>query len=99
MTHAQAGEIFHVIQTVDSAKLARRLNEVGAPLDVMIEVKLSDEAAKYGCAPAERGMVTGSRPEGLTSPESTRAIALPPSSPGKNDCSTAAQFSSAQSIT
>ena len=47
----------------------------------------------------DRGIVTGSLPEGLTSPESTRAIAVPPSSPGKNDCSTAAQLSSAQSMT
>jgi pyridoxal phosphate enzyme (YggS family) len=48
----KAAEIFHVIQTVDSAKLARRLDEIGRPLEVMIEVKLSAEEAKYGCAPA-----------------------------------------------
>ena len=35
---------------VDSAKLARRLNE-GAALDVMIEVKLSAEGSKSGAAP------------------------------------------------
>lgn len=43
-----AAELFQVIQTVDSAKLARRLNESQRPLDVMVEVKLSPEAAKAG---------------------------------------------------
>jgi pyridoxal phosphate enzyme (YggS family) len=48
----KAAEIFQAIQTVDTPKLARRLDEVGRPLEVMIEVKLSDEEAKYGCAPS-----------------------------------------------
>ena len=48
----KAAEIFDVVQTVDSAKLARRLDEVGRPLEAMIEVKLSEEEAKHGCAPA-----------------------------------------------
>jgi pyridoxal phosphate enzyme (YggS family) len=49
----KASELFQVIQTVDSAKLARRLNEAGCKLDVMLEVKLSEEQAKSGAAPAE----------------------------------------------
>jgi PLP dependent protein len=49
----KAAELFHVIQTVDSAKLARRLDESGRPLDVMLEVKLSEEEAKSGADPAE----------------------------------------------
>src|SRR5467141_2794812 len=40
---AKAAELFQVIQTVDSPKLARRLNEAGRALDVMLEVKLSGE--------------------------------------------------------
>ncbi len=44
----KAAEIFDVIQTVDSAKLARRLDECGRQLDVMLEVKLSPEEAKSG---------------------------------------------------
>ena len=58
-----AAQIFHVIETVDSAKLARRLNDNATPdnatpdnatpLDVMIEVKLSEEEAKAGAAPDE----------------------------------------------
>ena len=49
---AKAAELFQTVQTVDSAKLARRLNEAGRPLDVMIEVKLSGEDAKSGVDPA-----------------------------------------------
>ena len=48
-----AAEIFDCIQTVDSAKLARRLNDTGTPLEVMLEVKLSPETAKAGAAPEE----------------------------------------------
>ncbi len=50
---AKAAELFQTIQTVDSPKLARRLNESARPLDVMIEVKLSAEDAKSGVDPAE----------------------------------------------
>lgn len=50
----RAAEMFHVIQTVDTPKLARRLDEAATTtLDVMIEVKLSEEEAKAGCAPAD----------------------------------------------
>src|SRR5215469_321205 len=49
----RASELFQTIQTVDSARLARRLNEAGMPLDVMIEVKLSGEDAKSGADAGE----------------------------------------------
>ncbi|MBV9768912.1 MAG: YggS family pyridoxal phosphate-dependent enzyme [Bryobacterales bacterium] len=55
----KAAEIFDVVQTVDSAKLAGRLNdELGMPdrrasLQVLIEVKLSTEPAKAGAAPED----------------------------------------------
>lgn len=49
----KAAELFQVIQTVDSPKLARRLDEAGRQLDVMLEVKLSEEQAKSGAAPEE----------------------------------------------
>lgn len=48
-----AAELFDVIETVDSVKLARRLNDAGARLEVMIEVKLSPEESKAGADPAE----------------------------------------------
>lgn len=49
----RAVELFDSIQTVDSERLARRLNECGQPLDILIEVKLSEEDAKHGCAPGD----------------------------------------------
>jgi PLP dependent protein len=50
----KALELFHVIQTVDSARLARRLNEAAsAPVDVMLEVKLSPEESKAGVFPED----------------------------------------------
>jgi pyridoxal phosphate enzyme (YggS family) len=49
----RAVELFDVIQTVDSAKLALRLNEGGKAVDVMLEVKLSGETAKSGAPPEE----------------------------------------------
>ena len=50
----KASELFSYIHTVDSAKLAGRI--IG-PKDVLIEVKLSDEEAKHGCAPEDLGAV------------------------------------------
>jgi pyridoxal phosphate enzyme (YggS family) len=54
-----AADLFQVIETVDSAKLARRLDQMltgstpRGPLEVMIEVKLSGEESKEGAAPEE----------------------------------------------
>jgi pyridoxal phosphate enzyme (YggS family) len=55
----KAAEIFDCIHTVDSAKIARRLDgdvpgDGPSPgIDVLIEVKLSSEPAKAGAAPRE----------------------------------------------
>ncbi len=46
-----AADLFRVIQTVDSEKLARRLDSMGRKIEVMIEVKLSEEESKVGAAP------------------------------------------------
>ena len=46
-----AGELFQAIETVDSEKLARRLDQLNRPLEVMIEVKLSHEESKEGAVP------------------------------------------------
>ena len=52
---AKAAEIFHAIDSVDSAKLAQRLNaaaeSAGKTLDVLIEINIGGEAAKSGVAP------------------------------------------------
>src|SRR3954447_18619594 len=58
----KAAELFQVVQTVDSVKLARRLDETGRKLDVMLEVKLSGEDAKSGADPSELvGLIEGVR--------------------------------------
>lgn len=53
----QACDLFDVIETADSAKLLKRLDaaagELGRPMDVLIEVKLSDEENKTGAQPDE----------------------------------------------
>ena len=49
-----AADLFQVIETIDSEKLARRLDQaLPGPMDVMIEVKLSEEQSKAGAAPDE----------------------------------------------
>jgi pyridoxal phosphate enzyme (YggS family) len=48
-----AAQLFQVVQTVDTPKLARRLDREGKPLEVMIEVKLSPEQTKAGADPEE----------------------------------------------
>jgi len=47
----RAAELFHVIETIDSVKIAKRINELSAKKQVMIEVKLSPEQTKSGVAP------------------------------------------------
>src|ERR1700729_2586871 len=55
----KAAELFDTIQTVDSAKLAQRLEQEQRPLDVMLEVKLSHEEAKFGAEPEELSKLIG----------------------------------------
>jgi PLP dependent protein len=49
----KAAQLFSSIDSIDSTKLALRLNAESLPLDVMIEVKLSEEEAKSGAGPAD----------------------------------------------
>ena len=46
-----AAELFQTVETVDSEKLAQRLNAAAHSLEVMIEVKLSEEETKAGASP------------------------------------------------
>ena len=52
---APAAKLFHAIDTVDSLRIATRLNEaarvLGKTLPILIEVKLSPEDTKHGIAP------------------------------------------------
>lgn len=47
----RAVELFNVIETIDTDKIARRINDIGVKRDVFIEVKLSAEDTKRGVAP------------------------------------------------
>jgi pyridoxal phosphate enzyme (YggS family) len=53
----RAAELFHSIDTVDSLKIAHRLNSAAAALNkklpILIEVKLSHEESKHGLAPED----------------------------------------------
>jgi pyridoxal phosphate enzyme (YggS family) len=44
----KAAQLFSAIDSIDSVKVATRLDAEAVPLDVMIEVKLSEETAKTG---------------------------------------------------
>jgi PLP dependent protein len=52
-----AAELFHMVQTVHSLKLARALDrhcqDLGRRLAVLVQVNLGGEAQKSGCPPAE----------------------------------------------
>lgn len=52
---AKAAEIFHAVDSIDSAKLAQRLNDaaqkLGKTLDVLIEINVGEEEAKSGLPP------------------------------------------------
>ena len=48
---SRAAELFQTIQTVDTVKLAKRLDSSGRALDVMIEVSLGGEEQKSGADP------------------------------------------------
>jgi pyridoxal phosphate enzyme (YggS family) len=54
---ARAAELFHAIDSVDSLKIATRLDAAARALNkrlpILIEVKLSHEDSKHGIAPAE----------------------------------------------
>ena len=49
----KAAQLFHSVDSVDSAKLVARLDAEASKLDVMIEVKLSEEESKSGAAEAD----------------------------------------------
>jgi len=53
----RAAELFHSVDTLAEEKTARRLaaaaTALGRTLPVLVEVKLSHEEAKHGCAPAD----------------------------------------------
>lgn len=62
----RAAELFDVIHSVDSIKLARRLSEsaagLGKTLSVLVQVDLGDEPTKFGAEPGRiEDLITGIR--------------------------------------
>lgn len=57
---ARAAELFDAVDSVDSLRLAERLNEAAQPLnrhlDVLIEINVGGESAKSGLAPESRDL-------------------------------------------
>jgi len=55
----RAAELFDVIHSLDSVKLAAKLNqaslEIGKSLSVLLQVDIGDEATKFGADPAGSG--------------------------------------------
>ncbi|MBE0660177.1 MAG: YggS family pyridoxal phosphate-dependent enzyme [Bryobacteraceae bacterium] len=74
---ARAGELFQVIQTVDSVKLARRLEGMGRRVEVYVEVKLSPEDSKHGVMPEELPELVGAI-RGMGNLELKGLMTMPP---------------------
>ncbi len=62
----KAAELFQGIQTVDTPKLVRRLAETGAKLELMIEIKLSEEHTKSGVSADEISRIIDAAQESST---------------------------------
>jgi pyridoxal phosphate enzyme (YggS family) len=78
---ARAAELFNAVDSVDSLKIATRLNNaaaaLGKTLPVLIEVKLSHEESKHGIAPADLpGLLAALAP--LTSLLPSGLMTVPP---------------------
>jgi hypothetical protein len=56
----KAAQMFAAIDSLDSVKLASRLDAEGVPLDITIEVKLSEEDAKTGADAGSLGEIVAS---------------------------------------
>jgi pyridoxal phosphate enzyme (YggS family) len=77
----RAAELFDAVDTVDSLKIAQRLNSAAAALNkkmpVLVEVKLSHEESKHGLAPEELpGLLAALT--GLESIEISGLMTVPP---------------------
>jgi pyridoxal phosphate enzyme (YggS family) len=80
---AQAAELFAAIDSVDSLRLAQKLDAVAAKLrkrlPVLLEINLGDETSKHGFAPgsAELDQMLATAPQ-LTHVEIRGLMAIPP---------------------
>jgi len=88
----KAAELFHSIDTVDSAKLAQRLDNaavaLGKRLPIYIEVKLSHEESKHGIAPDELPAML----DAIAGFENVTAVGLMTVPPWSEDAETARPY-------
>ena len=80
---ANAVELFHAIESVDSLRLARKLNdagqELGKKLPVLIEINIGGEQAKAGLAPDSAELLElFQAAQGLSSLEFHGLMTVPP---------------------
>jgi pyridoxal phosphate enzyme (YggS family) len=77
----RAAELFDAVDTVDSLKIAQRLNSAAATLGkkmpVLVEVKLSHEESKHGLAPEELPALLAALAE-LNAIEAIGLMTVPP---------------------
>ena len=77
----RAAELFHAIDSVDSLKIAQRLDAaakaLGKKLPILVEVKLSHEESKHGLAPDELPKLLAAI-EPLESVEAVGLMTVPP---------------------
>jgi pyridoxal phosphate enzyme (YggS family) len=88
----RAAELFDSVDTVDSLKIAQRLNSaaavLGRKMPVLVEVKLSHEESKHGLPPDElSGLLTALEPLG-----SIEAVGLMTVPPWSEDAETARPY-------
>ena len=80
----KAAQLFASIDTIDSDRLASRLNAEAKPLDAMIEVKLSGEESKSGAA-AEQVWELAEAVRGCANLRLTGLMTVPPWSENGED--------------
>lgn len=76
----RAAGLFSTIHTLDSVKLARRLDRFASALEVFLELKLSPEESKAGMDPASLEAVLGAA-QAAESLEVAGLMAMPPWNP------------------
>jgi PLP dependent protein len=84
----KASQLFASIDSVDSARLAARLDTELKPMDVMIEVKLSEEDAKSGADPSELPAIT----EAIRGSRNLNLVGLMTVPPWSEDAETARPY-------
>ncbi len=76
-----ARELFHWVQSVDSFRLAQKLDQAavctGEKLPVLLQVNMGAEATKFGC-PEEEGLPLAEQISQLTTLELRGLMVLPP---------------------